>query len=550
MSEKNSTQGDLHGRQMSPQVWAFGGAKGGVGRSLLCAATAIELTRRRLKVVAIDLDLGAANLHTLLGLMQPKVTLEQWILGQVDSLAPLCVRTKVKNLWLISGAASIFNPSHPDPDQLRALAQSLIQLEVDCVLLDLGAGIHQHTLDLFNFAGCGFVITSPEPTSIQNTYTFYKAALIRRLEVSLGLRTWLSKLIQRTARSKGAGRIPSLGEMLTMIEEFDLEIAEEVRGRLLGLNAPLLINRARSDDESQVVPSVQGICKQYLDFDLTHCGTIPEDQSICDALRELKPVYEFDENGPFLKAVGALVQRQLDRRSYSPAHEELIAFIGAASTISGVGVNGKNERSTLRESAPPSSLSEAQLIRAMEVLKAQQTQPVGPTDEALPPVDEPLPNHMLPNLSDLPSLDDQEGFIDTSEELLDLESYEEAVSAQLSSINPEPSPLSTHELPDPPRHEVIGYEEELRVESGWFHVKTTDLAPFAMMIRTTVYQEGERLSCHEERYDDLYIDGSAQAPTTEVSKRVERLHYQTTRALQLYGVDGLYDLYDPESANP
>ena len=532
---------------MSPQMWAFGGAKGGVGRSLLCAATAVELARRGLRVVAVDLDLGAANLHMHLGLMKPKTTLEPWILGQTESLASLCVKTRVRNLWLLSGAASIFNPSHPEPDQLQDLARGLNQLEVDCVLVDLGAGIHQHTLDLFNFAGCGFVVTTPEPTAIQNTFTFYKAVLIRRLEVSLGPRTWLTKLLRRTARSKGSGRITSLGEMLTMIEEFDHEVAEEVRGRLMSLNAPLIVNCARPEDEVQVVSSIGEICDQYLNFKVHHQATVPEDRELRDLLRELKPVYEFKSDGPFLSAVDELVRRQLERRSYSPAHEELINSIGAPSTISGIGKTGE-ERSTLRESAPPSSLSEAKLIKAMAALQHQrleQPEGYGFQDGSQAPHPELLDHGtLLPQLSGLPGLGDNEGFSESSEELLSPEHYAEAAALQLPRLTTEPTPLEGFELPDPPLHETAAYEEELKVEDGWFHVTTVDLAPFRMAIRTTVYQEGERLSCHEEGYDDLYIDGSAQAPTTEVSKRVERLHYQTSQALQLYGIDGLYSLYE------
>src|SRR5690606_16072397 len=43
------------------QIWAIGGGKGGVGKSLVASSLAISLARSGNKVVAIDLDLGAAN---------------------------------------------------------------------------------------------------------------------------------------------------------------------------------------------------------------------------------------------------------------------------------------------------------------------------------------------------------------------------------------------------------------------------------------------------------------------------------------------------------
>ncbi|MBA2406278.1 MAG: P-loop NTPase, partial [Bdellovibrionales bacterium] len=50
------------------KIWAVGGGKGGVGKSLVSANVAICLALMGNKVVAVDLDLGGANLHTCLGL--------------------------------------------------------------------------------------------------------------------------------------------------------------------------------------------------------------------------------------------------------------------------------------------------------------------------------------------------------------------------------------------------------------------------------------------------------------------------------------------------
>src|SRR6516162_5960252 len=60
------------------QIWAVGGGKGGVGKSLVAANLAISLARTGAKVCAIDLDLGCANLHTCLGIEIPQVTLSDF----------------------------------------------------------------------------------------------------------------------------------------------------------------------------------------------------------------------------------------------------------------------------------------------------------------------------------------------------------------------------------------------------------------------------------------------------------------------------------------
>ena len=50
------------------KVWAIGGGKGGVGKSLVSANVSICLALMGYKVVTVDLDLGGANLHTCLGI--------------------------------------------------------------------------------------------------------------------------------------------------------------------------------------------------------------------------------------------------------------------------------------------------------------------------------------------------------------------------------------------------------------------------------------------------------------------------------------------------
>ena len=54
--------------QKTPTIIPIAGGKGGVGKSLIAANLAIVLARLGHKTIGIDLDLGAANLHSCLGL--------------------------------------------------------------------------------------------------------------------------------------------------------------------------------------------------------------------------------------------------------------------------------------------------------------------------------------------------------------------------------------------------------------------------------------------------------------------------------------------------
>src|SRR6476660_5551398 len=86
------------------QVWAVGGGKGGVGKSLITSSIAISLARMGYKVVAIDLDLGGANLHTTLGVDLPTQTLSDFLNQRVSGIEECIVPSGIPHLEIISGA--------------------------------------------------------------------------------------------------------------------------------------------------------------------------------------------------------------------------------------------------------------------------------------------------------------------------------------------------------------------------------------------------------------------------------------------------------------
>jgi flagellar biosynthesis protein FlhG len=71
---------------MRNRLWAVGGGKGGVGKSLVSLLVADGLARRGVDVVLVDADLGGSNLHTLLGIRHPSVTIGDFIERRVARL--------------------------------------------------------------------------------------------------------------------------------------------------------------------------------------------------------------------------------------------------------------------------------------------------------------------------------------------------------------------------------------------------------------------------------------------------------------------------------
>ena len=181
---------NLHRRGLSvssaPEkiIWAIGGGKGGIGKTLLTSNLALFLSWLNKKVVVIDMDLGGANLHTSLGVDNPQKTLGDLLYNRVSSANDLVQPTKFRNLSLISGAqdpTSIANMPHV---QKSRLARKFKEIEADYILLDLGAGTTLNTLDFFLLADRKIIVVTPEPTSIENAYRFIKASFYRMLRAS------------------------------------------------------------------------------------------------------------------------------------------------------------------------------------------------------------------------------------------------------------------------------------------------------------------------------------------------------------------------------
>jgi flagellar biosynthesis protein FlhG len=128
------------------QIWAIGGGKGGVGKSLLASSLAIALSRMGNKVIAIDLDLGGANLHTALGVDLPKQCLGDYFSQRVPKIDQCVVPTGIPHLEIISGANDSVTITNIDHSQKTEFLSHIRQLDADYLIFDLGAGTSFNTL--------------------------------------------------------------------------------------------------------------------------------------------------------------------------------------------------------------------------------------------------------------------------------------------------------------------------------------------------------------------------------------------------------------------
>lgn len=294
---------------LAKRIVAVGGGKGGIGKSMLSASLGIELAARGQKVALLDFDLGGANLHTCLGVSHPKRTLSDFVLRRVETLPELLVETGIPNLRLISGAADALAISNPMHQQKLRLLRAVQALDMDVVLLDLGAGSHHNVLDFFLFADHGVVTVVPEPTSIENAYRFLKAAFFRRLRALE--RVYDLGGVLEDATKEHASKLPSPARLIEMVSQGEGGQGAEVADAVRDFHPLVVVNQVR---EAADLTVGEGVClawRRFFGLDLTYLGHVRHDPSALDALRQRRPLLLERRDTPLGEDVASIADRLL-----------------------------------------------------------------------------------------------------------------------------------------------------------------------------------------------------------------------------------------------
>ena len=292
------------------KIWAIGGGKGGVGKSLVSANTSICLALMGHKVIAVDLDLGGANMHTCLGINIPQKTLSDYLQKKVDRIEDLLVETPIRNLQIISGAQDELGIANLKQMHKSKLLSKLNQLDADFVILDLGAGTSYNTLDFFIAADKGILVILPEPTSIENTYRFIKAVYYRRLKMIEDLLE-IQPIIDQAMNSKITGQATPPMEMVKKIKEQDPEMGERLEHELARFRPKIIMNQVRSQQDIDIGFSIQNVCKRYFGLNIDYTGYLDYDSSVWQSVKKRRPLLMEFPNSRLVGNFDRIVHRLL-----------------------------------------------------------------------------------------------------------------------------------------------------------------------------------------------------------------------------------------------
>ncbi len=273
--------------ELRDKMWAVGGGKGGVGKSVVTLMLGASLARLGRKVIIIDADLGGSNLHTFAGIRYPEYTLADFIAKRVDSIEQLVVNTPVENLKLICGADDILGVANPKYTQKTRLFNHLKKLDADMILLDLGAGTSFTTIDFFLYAPNKIVVVTPQVTSIQNAYGFIKASLYRSINDIFNKNTDALELVKRASYSVQGESIDSIAKLYDALGALGEETQEQLMNCVADLNIKLLVNMVRDAKERNVSDIVKAVAKNYLGLNIESLGCVQYDNLLNASINKM-----------------------------------------------------------------------------------------------------------------------------------------------------------------------------------------------------------------------------------------------------------------------
>ncbi|HWU41911.1 MAG TPA: P-loop NTPase, partial [Bdellovibrio sp.] len=273
-------------KKSDAKLWVVASGKGGVGKTFVSSSLAITLSKLGHSVVIVDLDLSGANIHTSLGVNPSHMNIRHFFEG-VKELQELVIPTALPRLSYVQGFWDSWTPVDFTMNQIDQLVPQMKSLRADFVIVDLGAGALEPHLNLFKAADEKFLITTPEPTSIEKTYRFIEAFVCHSLKENATpdaygeMVSTLRSHRQRTLSKPFSFRSYLKEQTGLQYDFFETLTTKPVR---------LIVNSTRSQMNADLGHSIKSVCNKYYDLGLDYLGCVDFDNAVWQSIRSREHV--------------------------------------------------------------------------------------------------------------------------------------------------------------------------------------------------------------------------------------------------------------------
>ncbi len=296
------------------KIIAVGGAKGGIGKSIIAANLGIYLASLGLKTVLVDLDLGGSNLHLYLGYRALlRSSINDFLKKRVGSLSDVMVQTPHGPI-LIGGDSSELGSANIDFMKKVKLIKGINAIEADCVLLDLGGDTSYNILDFFLQADHGIVVTTRDSAAYIGAYHFLKAAIYRKLNRLTGMEARsgkdlkdaaLERYIHQATMSDTGSK--TINELVAAVRNDRPEYLAAIMKAVWEFNPCLVVNRVpQGVRPEEVAGKIQAVAKKWLARDVRLLGSIGRHIDVERSAVDLVPAITRNPAGAFAGEIAAI----------------------------------------------------------------------------------------------------------------------------------------------------------------------------------------------------------------------------------------------------
>lgn len=239
---RNIIKANSQPRRPLARVITVTSGKGGVGKSNTAINLAIHFRKMGQKVIILDADFGLANIEIMFGTV-PKHNLCD-LIYQGKNIKDIITWGPME-VGFISGGSGIAGMSNLSKDYLNYIVQNLQELDqmADIIIVDTGAGISDAVLEFLVASSEILLVTTPEPTSITDSYSLVKAL----------------------------NRHPRYSREDTQVK--------------------VIANKVANEEEAiAMYTKLEAVVNRYLKVPITYLGMIPQDDKLAKAVMQQMPV--------------------------------------------------------------------------------------------------------------------------------------------------------------------------------------------------------------------------------------------------------------------
>ena len=204
--------GQAENLKTEPKVITLVSGKGGVGKSVIAVNLSIALGEKGKRVLIFDADVGFGNVEILMG-VSVKRSLKDFFqkgipLSELVSSTPYGVD-------VFSSGLDVEDLVYFSVSDRLELYRSFTNLltKYDYIVVDFPPGYHETLESFYESSDYLMVVTTEEPTSLINTYTFLKVMAIK------GVDPKEVHLVMNMARDMKEGR-KRLEKLVAVVERF------------------------------------------------------------------------------------------------------------------------------------------------------------------------------------------------------------------------------------------------------------------------------------------------------------------------------------------